>query len=54
MTYLKLGSKPVLPRTQVTSETSILILNKFRDVLNPPYCQDMVLHIQMIQAAYMK
>lgn len=52
MTRPKLQSQSVLTWTQVTSETSILILNKFRDVLNPPYCQDVIWHIQMIQAAY--
>lgn len=52
MMHLKLWSKSGLTWTQVTNETSILILNKFRDVLNPPSYQDVIWHIQMIQAAY--
>jgi len=30
---------------------SILILNEFREVLNPPYCQDVIWYIWMIRAA---
>lgn len=51
MTHLKLWSTSVLMWTQVTSETSVWISNNFRDVLTPPYCQDVIQHIQMIETA---
>lgn len=51
MGQLKLWSQAVLPRTQVSSGMSILTLSTFRDVLNPPYCQDVTGHTKMIQAA---
>lgn len=49
--HLQLLIKSVLNWIQVTSELPVLILNKFRDVINPPYCLDMLWHISVIPAA---
>lgn len=49
--HLQLLIKSVLNWIQVTSELPVLILNKFRNVINPPYCLDMLWHLSVVPTA---